>query len=77
MLGRAVPQAALDATTLTALFPPLAAHTKVLADPARLPIRMEISLGAIQIDLQIIGIRNAADDYTGAAPSPLRPTCWR
>jgi len=66
MLGRAVPSVAVEATTLLALFPQLAAHMDVLADPARLPIRMEIPLGGMQIDLQIVGIRNAAGDYTGA-----------
>jgi len=66
MLGRAVPQATLDATTLPALFPALAAHADVLADPTRLPIRMEIPLGAVHLDLQVIGIRNAQGEYTGA-----------
>jgi methyl-accepting chemotaxis protein len=65
ILGRAVPNATLEATTLPALFPALAEHTGALADPARLPIRIEIPLGAMQIDLRIIGICNAAGDYIG------------
>lgn len=66
MLERAGATVAPEATTLPALFPALAARTDVLADPRQLPLRLEIARGALRFDLQVIGIRNAEQDYIGA-----------
>jgi methyl-accepting chemotaxis protein len=52
--------------TLDAVFPPLAARREELADKARLPVRLAVSLGGAVFDLQVVAISNAEGVYTGA-----------
>ena len=58
--------AALDGKALHAVFPGLAERRGELSDPARMPLRAEIALGALVIDLRVVAIKNAQGAYTGA-----------
>src|SRR5262249_59758740 len=44
----------------------LAAGAGELADPARLPIRLNAMIGSLTLDLQVVAIRNKEGVYTGA-----------
>ncbi len=52
--------------TLHAVFPELAGRLTELSDPARMPLRAELALGGLVIDLRVLAIKNGQGDYTGA-----------
>jgi methyl-accepting chemotaxis protein len=58
--------AAMAGQALHAVFPVLAARLGELSDPARMPLRLEIPLGDLVIDLRIVAIKNGQGTYTGA-----------
>ncbi len=51
---------------LGAVFPPLGARSADLADPARLPLRLDLTLGKAALDLRVVAIKNGKGVYTGA-----------
>lgn len=66
MLGVVVPEKAMDGTRLPLLFPALAGRAAELKAPAGLPLRLETEIGALKLDLHVVGVRNAGGDYIGA-----------
>ena len=70
LLAAAVPgQPAPVGRSLPDLFPPLAEHRAALADPNRLPLRLQATMGERIFALTVAGIRNKAGDYIGAMAS--------
>ena len=57
---------AMAGQALHAVFPELAERSSELSDPARMPLRLEITLGALVIDLRVLAIKNGQGAYTGA-----------
>jgi methyl-accepting chemotaxis protein len=68
MLGPVVRGGAdgLAGQALLAVFPDLASRLRELSDPARMPLRLEATMGALVIDLRVVAISNAQGIYTGA-----------
>jgi methyl-accepting chemotaxis protein len=67
LLAAALPgAAAIAGRSLAAAFPALAAHAAEMADPARLPIRVNVPLGNAVFNVVVIAIRNAQAAYIGA-----------
>ena len=58
--------ASLVGKQLCAVFPPLAARLAELSDPARLPLRLDLTLGSAALDLRVVAIKNGKGVYTGA-----------
>jgi len=58
--------ASLVGKQLCAVFPPLAARSAELSDPARLPLRLDLTLGNAALDLRVVSIKNGKGVYTGA-----------
>jgi methyl-accepting chemotaxis protein len=57
---------AMAGQALHAVFPALAAHLAELSDPARMPLRLEMPMGEMVIDLRVVAIKNGQGVYTGA-----------
>src|SRR5690606_11876970 len=51
---------------LDQLFPSLSALRSRLKDPGQMPIRQQVTLGPVVLDLQVFAIHNASGTYTGA-----------
>src|SRR4029077_12980351 len=51
---------------LSAVFSPLAERRAELSAPARLPLRLELTLGKVALDLRVVAIKNGKGVYTGA-----------
>jgi methyl-accepting chemotaxis protein len=57
---------AIVGAKLDALFPALAGRHEELRDPARPQVRLNVHMGDLVIDLQVVAIRNAQGEHTGA-----------
>ena len=51
---------------LGAVFAPLGERSAELSDPARLPLRLDLTLGKVALDLRVVAIKNGKGVYTGA-----------
>jgi methyl-accepting chemotaxis protein len=51
---------------LHAVFPSLAERSAELSDPARLPLRLDLPLGALAAELRVVAIKNKKGVYIGA-----------
>jgi methyl-accepting chemotaxis protein len=58
--------AALVGKRLPAVFAPLGDRSAELADPARLPLRLDLTLGQLVLELRVVAIRNGKGVYIGA-----------
>ncbi len=56
----------LVGSKLDAVFPALAEHCKAIADPAQPQLRLNIPAGALVLDVQLVAIRNAQGELSGA-----------